>query len=270
MLHSQLTGFDINPHAWTLAALTLYLTALELDPDPTPVEALTFQKLEGRVLIDVSDPTPETHLMAGSLGKHIGERYHHQYDLVIGNPPWTNLPKDREKLAKQYTQRSREAAAARGLKEIAHTYENPDKVPDLPFLWAAMDWTKPGGRIALVLAGRWLFKMSGKGIQSRKAIFRALAITGVLNGASIRQTRVWPKIDQPFCLLFADNRLPEENGRFVFVSPEEEVSLNEKGRMRIHADDALPIQNAQAAHRSWSWCRSRRRTSGSWWPCHGA
>ena len=135
--------------------------------------------------------------------------------------------------------------------EIARTYENPDKVPDLPFVWAAMDWAKPGGRIALVLAARWLFKMSGKGIQARKALFQALTITGILNGASIRQTQVWPNIDQPFCLLFAENRLPKEDDRFVLISTEEETDLNEKGRMRIDADDALPIKNQHAVQQPW-------------------
>ena len=238
ILDGQLTGFDINAHARTLAALALYLTALELDPNPTPVEALTFRKLEDRVLIDVSDPIVEdksgTNLMAGSLGKHMGQDHHDQYDLVIGNPPWTNLPKDHEILAQQYTQRSREAADARGLKEIARTYKNPNHVPDLPFVWAAMDWAKSEGRIALALHGRWLFKMSKSGINARKSLFQALAITGILNGASIRQTKVWPNTTQPFCLLFADNRLPRESDQFVLVNPEKETSLNEKGRMRCN------------------------------------
>lgn len=175
ILEGQLTGFDTNPHAGTLAALALYLTALDLDPDPTPVEDLAFNKLEGSVLIDVADPGSEPSAiepMVGSLGAHVSDGYRDKFDLVIGNPPWTSLP-------------SRYAA--------------------------------------------------------RQAIFRALAVTGILNGASLRKTTVWPNMDQPFCLLFADNRVPLENDRFVLASPEWDEALNDKGRMRIDACDAEPV-----------------------------
>ena len=244
ILDEQLVGFDINAHARTLAALALYLTALELDPDPAPVEALTFKKLEGRVLLDVADPGSDPRIvqpMAGSLGPHVPDSFRETFDLVIGNPPWTSLKPAYKAIDQLFTQRCRAVAARRGLGDIARTYKNPDQVPDLPFVWGAMDWAKPGGRIALALAGRWLFKMSDAGFAARSAIFQALSVTGILNGASIRQSKVWPNVDQPFCLVFADNRLPTESDQFVLVSPEDEPDLNDKGRMRIDASDAIPI-----------------------------
>ena len=94
ILNDQLVGFDINGHARTLAALALYLTALELDPSPAPVEELTFKKLEDRVLVNVADPgsDPTTiYPMAGSLGQHLPADYRGAFGLVIGNPPWTSL-----------------------------------------------------------------------------------------------------------------------------------------------------------------------------------
>lgn len=249
ILNRQLTGFDTNAHARTLGALALYLTALELDPDPAPVEDLRFNKLDDAVLIDVADPDSSPDLivpMAGSLGGHVPERFRGVFDLVIGNPPWTSLTAKYATIDKRFTERCRAVAAGRGLDAIARNYHNPDRVPDLPFVWGAMDWAKPGGRIALALAGRWLFKQSPKGVAARKALFSALAVTGILNGASLRQTRVWPNVDQPFCLLFADNRVPEEDDRFVFASPEYEPNLSDKGRMRIGANDALPVAISMA------------------------
>lgn len=250
MLNDQLVGFDINNHARTLAALALYLTALELDPAPTPVEELTFQKLEDRVLVNVADPgsDPATiQPMAGSLGKHLPDVYRGAFGLVIGNPPWTSLKPTYKAIDQIFTERCREIAKHRNLPGIAQEYRNPDQVTDLPFVWGAMEWAKPGGRIALALAGRWLFKMSPAGFAARKAIFQALAVTGILNGASIRQSQVWPNVDQPFCLLFADNRLPESADQFVFVSPDDDPALSAKGRMRIDAHDAVPVSLAQAA-----------------------
>lgn len=250
ILNDQLVGFDINSHARTLAALALYLTALELDPAPAPVEALTFEKLEGRVLVDVADldsGVSAIRPMVGSLGKHVPTVYKGAFDLVIGNPPWTSLKPAYKAIDQIFTERCREIAAQRGLSEIARTYRNPDHVTDLPFVWGAMDWAKPGGRISLALAGRWLFKTSAAGSAARAAIFRALAVTGILNGASIRQSRVWPNVDQPFCLLFADNCVPGAEDRFVLVSPDDEPDLNGKGRMRIDAHDAVPVSLKLAA-----------------------
>jgi len=244
ILHQQLVGFDINGHARTLAALALYLTALELDPHPAPVEALRFKKLEGSALIDVADPgsqVDELVPMAGSLGDHVFDHYLEAFDVVIGNPPWTSLTAQYNAIDGVFTQRCREVAAQRGLDEIAASYHNPDRVPDLPFVWGAMAWAKPGGRIALALAGRWLFKQSPKGIAARNALFEALKVTGILNGAALRQTQVWPSVDQPFCLLFADNVLPEPDDQFVFVSPHYEPGLNDKGLLRVDASDASPV-----------------------------
>lgn len=253
MLNNQLVGFDINSHARTLAALALYLTALELDPAPTPVEALTFEKLEDRVLVNVADPGLDPAIirpMVGSLGTHVSEAYRGTFGLVVGNPPWTSLKPAYKAIDQTFTARCREIASRRGLPSIAAEYRNPDQVTDLPFVWGAMEWTKPGGRIALALAGRWLFKMSPTGFAARKAVFQALAVTGILNGASIRQSRVWPNVDQPFCLLFADNRLPEPGDQFVFVSPDDDPGLNAKGRMRIDAHDAVPVSLELAAEQS--------------------
>lgn len=244
ILHQQLVGFDTNGHARTLAALALYLTALELDPYPAPVEALRFKKLENNALIDVADPgsqADELVPMAGSLSDHVFDRYRDAFDVVIGNPPWTSLTKQYDAIDRVFTQRCREVAAQRGLHEIAGHYHNPDRVPDLPFVWGAMAWAKPGGRIALALAGRWLFKQSPKGIAARNALFKALKVTGILNGAALRQTQVWPSVDQPFCLLFADNDLPKPDEQFVFLSPHYEPDLNSKGLLRIDASDASPV-----------------------------
>ena len=61
ILNRQLTGFDISDSAIKLAALSLYLTAIELDPKPVPPEKLRFNKLRNRVLFNFRregvDPT---------------------------------------------------------------------------------------------------------------------------------------------------------------------------------------------------------------------
>ena len=54
LLEKKLTGFDISDSALKLSALSLYLTAIELDPKPVPPEGLKFHKLRNQVLYSVT------------------------------------------------------------------------------------------------------------------------------------------------------------------------------------------------------------------------
>lgn len=254
ILNQQIRGFDVNCHALKLAALSLYLTRLELDPEPSPMEALRFESLQGKVLFnwsnvehseqDLSSP------VAGSLGDQVGSEHNGAYDIVIGNPPWSSHEKGHKALSKIYNDLSRRVAVARQIPN-AERYTNPDGVPDLPFLWRAMEWARPGGRIALALHARWLFKQSQQGIESRSAILQALHITGILNGAALRNTKVWPRIAAHFCLLFAENSLPSSNAGFFFVSPQLDPVLNKEGRLRIDSQAAEPVLNRDLIDKPW-------------------
>jgi hypothetical protein len=254
ILNQQIRGFDVNCHALKLAALSLYLTCLELDPEPSPMEALRFESLQGKVLFNWSSSNnSEQDLLSpvtGSLGDQVGSEHNSAYDIVIGNPPWSTHGKGHNDLKKTYTALSRRIAITRQIPN-AKKYANPGDVPDLPFLWRAMEWARPGGRIALALHGRWLFKQSPKGIWSRNAILQALHITGILNGAALRNTEVWPRVTAPFCLVFAENRLPNENAGFFFVSPQLDPALNKEGRLRIDAQAAEPVLNRDAIEKPW-------------------
>lgn len=268
ILNQQIRGFDVNCHALKLAALSLYLTRLELDPEPSPMEALRFESLKGKVLFnwsstdsseqDLSQPS------AGSLGEQVGAEHNGVYDLVIGNPPWSTHEKGHKDLQRVYSSVSRRIAVSRQIPN-AEQYTNPDGVPDLPFLWRAMEWAKPNGRIAFALHGRWLFKQSKQGIQSRNALLEALNITGILNGAALRNTAVWPRVTAPFCLVFAENCLPNSNAGFFFVSPQLDPALNKEGRLRIDAQTAEPVLNRDVIEKPWllkSLFRGNRLTSG--------
>ena len=244
ILYDQIVGMDINPHAITLSALSLYLTALELDPRPTPLSQLKFHDLKGRgVLLDVSDPGSVNGNITPSIGS-LGDtfsKYKDSFDVVIGNPPWTALTRKYDEVDKFYTKRCQEVITDLGLDEVGNEYQNPDRCPDLPFAWAAINWAKPDARIALVLAARWLFKHSSPvAINARNMLFRALSITEIVNGASVRKTDIWPSTDQPFCLVFAENKLPEKWHEFFYLSPYWEDIAKDQ-RLRIDSFNARPV-----------------------------
>lgn len=234
ILYDQITGFDKNEEALRFAALALYLSSIELDPEPQPVDKLRFNDLRGRVLHRMVSENKEPGWELGSLGPLVGEEHRGCYDLVVGNPPWsTGTGLSDWSLVLSTVAR---IASERSGVNIAPPL--PNEGLDLPFVWRAMEWAKPGGQIAFALHARLLFQQGDGMVDARRMLFQALDVTSVINGVELRQTKVWPEISAPFCLLIATNRRPNTGAGFRLISPRLEISLNASGTMRIDAHSA--------------------------------
>lgn len=232
ILNNQLVGMDINPAARQLSALALYLTALELDPDVAKLRDLKFEELQGRVLLDAENWIDQpSGLCLGSLSRPASDSLCGQFDVVLGNPPWTSVA-DRLK-QKAFDEVARQAMVERGITPVT----NPDGVPDLPFVWQSTRWAKPGAVIAFALHARLLIKTTHQGLDARKALFSGLNVTYVLNGMELRNTAVWPSNAAYFCLLFARNQAAEAESHFYAVTPALDRALNAEGRIRIDHKD---------------------------------
>ncbi|MHB1308003.1 MAG: N-6 DNA methylase, partial [Limisphaerales bacterium] len=94
ILYNQVRGFDISESALRLAALALYITAIELNASPRPPQALKFPRsLRGAVLHRFGGEEVEGRkaFPLGSLGPEVSPDFNRTFDIVIGNPPWTRL-----------------------------------------------------------------------------------------------------------------------------------------------------------------------------------
>lgn len=237
ILNRQLVGFDINDSALRLAELALYLTAIELDPEPKhrPLSLLRFEELRGRALHCVEGGKDQ-----GSLAA-VDRRFRGAFDLVIGNPPWTAKADLRAKAS--WVEASRPVVTQRLGEQRAKDFDLPDTNPDLPFVYRAMEWAREGGRIALVTHARWLFSQKPLAIQARQDLLESVHVTGVLNGAELRDSKVWPKVRSPFCLLFAVNTKAPERAAFFFISPElDQAPDTLQDRLRIDWKDATEVE----------------------------
>ncbi len=261
ILYTQLCGFDVNESALRLAALSLYITAIELNGTQRPPKSLRFPKpLQGAALHNFRRPEEQEArgFVLGSLSPDLPKGFDGCFDIVIGNPPWGRLKGDDEKSKKlvrkhnvAFTCLTRQALSDRGLGGLAKSYRNPGNNPDLPFLWKATQWAKPEGIIAMVLPGRIFLKQTEPGVKAFEAILNGIEITGILNGSNLSDTAVWPDMSQPFMLLFARNRMPAANHYFYFVTPHLERSLNDMGRLRIDYQSAQPVAALGAIEHSW-------------------
>ncbi len=243
ILSKQLTAFDIDERALRLTQLGLYLTALELDPKPTPISDLKFD-----VLKDVF-----VHLDAkkdGSLGP-VDEQFRSQFDVVIGNPPWT-APSKGNAAKKRWVKATGDAVKAR-LGNRAASFDLPDANPDLPFLWRAGEWAKPSGQISLVMHARWLFGLSKRSFKARHDVFTAFNVAGILNGSALRLTEVWPNVDAPFCIVFARNESAPPDGGLRFVSPfVEDAETKRQTVLRIDWGDAQLVPHEEVRDTPWT------------------
>ncbi len=255
ILETQLAGFDISESAIKLAALSLYLTAIELDPKPVPPEKLKFRHLRNKVLFNFRREgiDPEEGAVAGSLGEHVGKRFDGQFDLILSNPPWTSLKPKERPLAEEFNRLSKAIIARRADEQTSAAYENPDFGPDLPFVWKATEWCKPGGRIAMALPARILLKQEDIPRRARETFLRLVEVTGIVNGTNLSDTAVWPKMGQPFMLLFARNRKPKAGHTLRLITPQYDTSLNRNGEMRIDMKSVQPVEVESTFEQPWVW-----------------
>ncbi|HSI13112.1 MAG TPA: N-6 DNA methylase [Chthoniobacter sp.] len=269
ILYKQVRGFDISESALRLAALALYITAIELNASPRPPQALKFPRnLRGEVLYRFGGEEVEGKkaFPLGSLGPEVSPDFDKTFDIVIGNPPWTRLRDDKEEdddadkktkksatneLNKEFTAIGRRVLAARCLDGLAKRFHNPDKNPDLPFLWRAMEWAKDGGVIALAMPARLFGRTSGKGFEAWRAVLRSVEVTGLINGADLRWSSVWKDVKMPFCIFFARNTKSADEHRFYYATPLNEPELNAEGRFRIDYEVAQSISVARVEKQPW-------------------
>jgi len=277
ILYQQIRGFDVSESALRLAALSLYITAIEINGTQRPPKILKFPKnLRESVLYRFGDSEGrrdednEVSFALGSLGPKVPASFDGFFDIVIGNPPWTRLrpevpqnlqSNDKEviKLSRQkgdlidaqFTAIGKRVLEDRGLVDLASNYKNPDKFPDLPFLWRATEWAKDGGIIALAMHGRLFQQTRGNGAKAWQALLKGISVNGLINGTDLRTTGVWKGMKAPWCLIFAKNEKPQSNHQFYYSTPPQDKALNSVGRFRIDYESAKPVKVESLVEQPW-------------------
>ena len=158
---------DDSKVAVRIAAFSLYLAALELDPHPHPPEALRFEPLEGRTLLVGDARTIEnTDAARGVLSREEGLR---RFDVIVGNPPWT------------YTGKA-DTAARRASGTGAPLQPRGQS---LDFVARAMDFAHDQTRFGLILSATPFFGRSETALTAAHDVIDALAPVTLINLAEL-------------------------------------------------------------------------------------
>lgn len=193
VLNNQIYGVDISEAAIRVAAFSLYLAALEVDPDPQPPEALTFDPLIDRTLF-VGDARSIETTEAGKKALTQTEPVEDQtklrtFDVIVGNPPWSF----RGKAGTEKRRRSGAASPAQPRGE------------GLDFVLRAAEFAHAKTRFGMVLSAMPFFSGSKTGAKASLHVVRALSPVTLVNLSNL-SSWLFPAAKMPAVALFARHR----------------------------------------------------------------
>jgi hypothetical protein len=216
-LHDQVFGIDISKDAVQIAAFSLYLTALELDPKPQPPSALKFKNLIGHNLFaaDAFDLDAIFNSMEPFVSR--------SFAVVVGNPPWKSGKKKDHKLLLDYC--------------AERNYPLARNTPDQAFLWRIADWASENAMIGMVLHGKPFFAQTDLAKDAKKQLFLRFRPRLLINLADLRTEKIFPHSVAPALIFIGDNSRPAENETFTLAAPKRTIGIKKHGIIEIGPED---------------------------------
>ena len=238
-LYRQIYGVDVNPEAIRIAALSLYLGALEMEEGtPDLDQDLAFQPL----ICEPADGQMRRNLLVGDAfdsegpcrrWAQSGER---PFAVVVGNPPWKPWKAPPGEKDPSYVDfcKAQDPPLPLG-------YHNP---PDQAFLWLASRVAAPSARVGMVLHAQRFFSHDTRTRQAKRALMSQLAPRVLFNLSALRQERLFPTSAQPAVVFVAENREPEPREDCVFAAPDRCRSFRRHGLLEIGPElvKRLPVR----------------------------
>ena len=186
-LYRQIHGVDVSPAAIRIAAFSLYLAALELDPDPGLAHGIKFRPLVGKTLL-VGDAyeietTPEG---KAALMAKTGRK---RFDVIVGNPPWTY--------------RGRHGTGRR--RAITPGRVRSPRGVSLDFVERAKDFAHERTRFGMVLSATPFFSRSGTSRAAAQHLVESLSPLTLVNLAN-QASWLFPRANMPAMALIGRYR----------------------------------------------------------------
>ena len=186
-LYNQIYGIDISEAAVRIAAFSLYLAALELDPDPQPPRALRFKPLQGKTLLVGDARTIEETIDGRAVLAH-GPALK-RFDVIVGNPPWTYK-------GKAGTATRRAAGSSAPLQPRGES---------LDFIVRARDFAHKQTRFGVILSAAPFFGRSGTAMSAVRDTVEALAPVTLINLSDLSEW-LFRKAGMPAIAVLARHR----------------------------------------------------------------
>lgn len=177
-LYEQIYGVDISEAAIRVAAFSLYLAALELDPNPRPPQALKFQPLIGKTLF------------IGDARTFVPTNGSKKFDVIVGNPPWSF--------------KGRIGTAERRRHSKPSSPAQP-RGEGLDFVLRAAEFAHDETRFGMVLSAMPFFSGSKTGASASRNVVQRLSPVTLVNLSNL-SSWLFPGAHMPAVALFARHR----------------------------------------------------------------
>jgi hypothetical protein len=229
-LYEQVYGVDISEAAIRVAAFSLYLAALVLDPDPRPAEALRFRPLIGRTLLIEDARTVEIKESDGA-GSNQKTR---TFDVIIGNPPWGF----RGRAGTQERRRARRASTGGNTMQ--------PRGESLDFVGRALNFAHERTRFGFVLSALPFFSASGTGSAAARETIESLAPVTLVNLANMRDW-LFESPTMPAVVLFGRHR-PQPRDQITIVQVPWSPAAAKTHTFEVSPSDIIKLSSADLAH----------------------
>lgn len=188
-LYEQVYGVDISLSAVQIAAFSLYLAALELDPDPKDSRSRKFEPLVGRTLLAGDAYGIEGTEAGARVLTTSGAR--RKFDVILGNPPWTHKGK-----AGTAARRARVGTGSRS-----------PRGEGMDFVRRGMDFAHTDTRFGILLSATPFFARSATGLRAAQGVVESLAPVTLINLAEVSKW-LFDRANMPAMALLARHRKP--------------------------------------------------------------
>ena len=239
ILYNQIYGVDLNPEAIHIAAVSLYLAALELDPKPSLRDGVRFLPLiypkndKNRQRERDSWNLFETD--AFDLDSTLDSQstfVDKQLDVVVGNPPWTRpSTKGASATLHKKTIPSHVAYCRRQEPPVPLPYQSP---PDQAFVWrAGLDFARQRARIGLLISARRFFSHEQASIAAKQALLSRFTPRAMINLSRLHRERLFPSGVHPAMLFVATNIAAKRDEVLLSVAVERSRAFRRHGVLEI-------------------------------------
>ena len=187
VLYEQIYGVDESETAIRIAAFSLYLAALELDPDPTDPRSRGFRPLSGRTLL-VGDARTIDETVQGKrvLTTASGLK---RFDVIVGNPPWSYTGK----------------AGTEIRKRAESSTPLPPRGQGFDFVHRGIAFSHQNTRFGVLVSALPFFSRSSTGADAAHHLVESLGPVTLINLAELSNW-LFPRANMPAMAVVARHR----------------------------------------------------------------
>lgn len=233
VLYNQIYGVDIESAAIDVAAFSLCLTAIELEPRDANGCPIRFRRPLTEANLFVADAFDEK-----APFNSVEPFKSKSFSVIVGNPPWTSPKGKGAKKTPAVPPKHIEYCRTR-VPPFPLAHDNP---PDPAFLRRAQDFSRKNAKFGMIVAATRFYSQQRDSREVKRAIFSSYRPRIVINLSQVHRD-LFPNAEQPALVLIAENTPATKEDTFTLFSVERSASFKRHGALEIGPESAqrLPV-----------------------------